>query len=106
MLRQIDLNRVTALEEPGKGRMKEVTLIISSFRCRGMAVELDPKGIHVNAISPGLFPSEMTDGIVQSAGSNKAMLAVPDHRCAGFQSPCNMRARLAIVCVTSRKQLF
>eukprot|EP00243_Klebsormidium_subtile_P000272 TRINITY_DN10470_c0_g1_i1.p1 TRINITY_DN10470_c0_g1~~TRINITY_DN10470_c0_g1_i1.p1 ORF type:complete len:284 (-),score=93.38 TRINITY_DN10470_c0_g1_i1:532-1383(-) len=47
---------------------------------KGLAVELAPKGINVNSISPGVFPSEMSDGIVQSAGSKKAQLAVPNHR--------------------------
>jgi NAD(P)-dependent dehydrogenase (short-subunit alcohol dehydrogenase family) len=44
-----------------------------------MAVELAPKGIHVNAISPGVsLPSEMSDGIAQCEGGRKAALAVPD----------------------------
>ncbi|GAQ91980.1 hypothetical protein KFL_008960040 [Klebsormidium nitens] len=47
---------------------------------KALAVELAPKGINVNAISPGVFPSEMSDGIVESPGSKKALKAIPNRR--------------------------
>eukprot|EP00456_Euglypha_rotunda_P005071 TRINITY_DN10860_c0_g1_i10.p1 TRINITY_DN10860_c0_g1~~TRINITY_DN10860_c0_g1_i10.p1 ORF type:complete len:110 (-),score=7.84 TRINITY_DN10860_c0_g1_i10:109-438(-) len=44
---------------------------------RSLASDLTAQGIHVNAIAPGFFPTDMTDGLFDAApGSREATLAM------------------------------
>jgi NAD(P)-dependent dehydrogenase (short-subunit alcohol dehydrogenase family) len=47
---------------------------------RAMAVELSPKGINVNSIAPGVFPSEMTEKVVGNKKSEQVQKAIPAKR--------------------------
>ncbi|KAF2157604.1 NAD(P)-binding protein [Myriangium duriaei CBS 260.36] len=40
---------------------------------RNLAVELGPRGILVNSIAPGFFPSKMANGLMEMTGGTKAM---------------------------------
>jgi NAD(P)-dependent dehydrogenase (short-subunit alcohol dehydrogenase family) len=40
---------------------------------KNLAVELGPRGIHVNAIAPGFFPSKMANGLIEISGGKGAM---------------------------------
>jgi NAD(P)-dependent dehydrogenase (short-subunit alcohol dehydrogenase family) len=50
-----------------------------------MAVELSPKGINVNSIAPGAFPSEMTEKVVGNEKSEQVQKAIPAKRCVYCQ---------------------
>lgn len=50
-----------------------------------MAVELSPKGINVNSIAPGVFPSEMTEKVVGNKKSEQVQKAIPAKRCVCCQ---------------------
>lgn len=46
-----------------------------------LAVELGPRGILLNAIAPGFFPSKMASGLIAASGGEEAMAReVPDGR--------------------------
>jgi NAD(P)-dependent dehydrogenase (short-subunit alcohol dehydrogenase family) len=47
---------------------------------RAMAVELGPKGINVNSIAPGVFPSPMSDKMISGPNGEKAKKAIPAQR--------------------------
>ncbi|GAQ92253.1 3-ketoacyl-ACP reductase [Klebsormidium nitens] len=47
---------------------------------RAMAVELAPKGINVNSIAPGVFPSELTSSVVGTESAKLVQRAVPARR--------------------------
>lgn len=40
---------------------------------RNLAVELGPRGILVNSISPGFFPSKMANGLLEMGGGAAAL---------------------------------
>lgn len=42
---------------------------------KNLAVELGPRGILVNAIAPGFFPSKMANGLLDLSGGADAMAA-------------------------------
>jgi NAD(P)-dependent dehydrogenase (short-subunit alcohol dehydrogenase family) len=48
---------------------------------RNLAVELGPRSILVNSISPGFFPTKMANGLMELSGGREKMAAeVPDRR--------------------------
>lgn len=48
---------------------------------KNLAVELGPKGIAVNAVAPGFYPSKMASGLLDlQGGAEKAAAEVPDQR--------------------------
>ncbi len=47
---------------------------------RSLAGEWGPKGINVNAVAPGFFPSRMTKGVIAAHGADKLAAAAPLRR--------------------------
>ncbi|GAM86399.1 hypothetical protein ANO11243_044130 [Dothideomycetidae sp. 11243] len=50
---------------------------------RNLAVELGPRGILVNSIAPGFFPSKMASGLMEMTGGAKAMAAANPNKRLG-----------------------
>jgi NAD(P)-dependent dehydrogenase (short-subunit alcohol dehydrogenase family) len=63
---------------------------------RNLAVELAPKGILVNAIAPGFFPSKMSNGLIeQSGGADAKAKGNPNQR---LGRPEDVAAAVVFLC--------
>lgn len=54
---------------PGYSASKAAALHLA----RNLAVELGPRGILVNSIAPGFFPTKMANGLMELTGGTKAL---------------------------------
>lgn len=50
---------------------------------RNLAVELGPRGILVNSISPGFFPTKMANGLMEKSGGVESLAAANPNKRLG-----------------------